>query len=125
MGGRLKANFSVVFTKNTNQTEVTHLLQMKSAGSGLSYDPAHDNLLHPRPPCHQDNRPANRDGRTFQKILPSKAYCDYEAYCLQWLGWQIKERFTGKVQISAVYTCLLYTSPSPRDGLLSRMPSSA
>ena len=26
---------------------------------------------------------------------------------------------------SPVYTCLLYTSPSPRDGLLSRMPSSA
>ena len=25
----------------------------------------------------------------------------------------------------AVMTCLLYTSPSPRDGLLSRMPSSA
>ena len=24
-----------------------------------------------------------------------------------------------------VFTCLLYTSPSPRDGLLSRMPSSA
>ena len=23
------------------------------------------------------------------------------------------------------YDCLLYTSPSPRDGLLSRMPSSA
>ena len=23
------------------------------------------------------------------------------------------------------WTCLLYTSPSPRDGLLSRMPSSA
>ena len=23
------------------------------------------------------------------------------------------------------YSCLLYTSPSPRDGLLSRMPSSA
>ena len=24
-----------------------------------------------------------------------------------------------------IYACLLYTSPSPRDGLLSRMPSSA
>ena len=24
-----------------------------------------------------------------------------------------------------MYHCLLYTSPSPRDGLLSRMPSSA
>ena len=29
---------------------------------------------------------------------------------------------TGDVTINA---CLLYTSPSPRDGLLSRMPSSA
>ena len=27
--------------------------------------------------------------------------------------------------IHAFYSCLLYTSPSPRDGLLSRMPSSA
>ena len=26
---------------------------------------------------------------------------------------------------TSVYSCLLYTSPSPRDGLLSRMPSSA
>ena len=28
-------------------------------------------------------------------------------------------------QLARVYLCLLYTSPSPRDGLLSRMPSSA
>ena len=28
-------------------------------------------------------------------------------------------------QLAGAYTCLLYTSPSPRDGLLSRMPSSA
>ena len=27
--------------------------------------------------------------------------------------------------IDRIYSCLLYTSPSPRDGLLSRMPSSA
>ena len=27
--------------------------------------------------------------------------------------------------LAILYTCLLYTSPSPRDGLLSRMPSSA
>ena len=27
--------------------------------------------------------------------------------------------------VAGSYTCLLYTSPSPRDGLLSRMPSSA
>ena len=28
-------------------------------------------------------------------------------------------------QLEKNYNCLLYTSPSPRDGLLSRMPSSA
>ena len=27
--------------------------------------------------------------------------------------------------VALIYACLLYTSPSPRDGLLSRMPSSA
>ena len=27
--------------------------------------------------------------------------------------------------VQCIYICLLYTSPSPRDGLLSRMPSSA
>ena len=43
-----------------------------------------------------------------------------------------EEQFDGKeVQVTfsnwvSIYiTCLLYTSPSPRDGLLSRMPSSA
>ena len=29
------------------------------------------------------------------------------------------------IAFESVYSCLLYTSPSPRDGLLSRMPSSA
>ena len=31
-------------------------------------------------------------------------------------------KYHGRVK---VFACLLYTSPSPRDGLLSRMPSSA
>ena len=41
---------------------------------------------------------------------------------------EITEDITGEVVALGadnVYTCLLYTSPSPRDGLLSRMPSSA
>src|SRR5665647_3889503 len=29
------------------------------------------------------------------------------------------------IEVVREYSCLLYTSPSPRDGLLSRMPSSA
>ena len=37
------------------------------------------------------------------------------------LAMALKERFPD----AEVWGCLLYTSPSPRDGLLSRMPSSA
>ena len=35
------------------------------------------------------------------------------------------ETFDGPEETTTTTTCLLYTSPSPRDGLLSRMPSSA
>ena len=40
---------------------------------------------------------------------------------------RLLESELAKMGISCFYTnnCLLYTSPSPRDGLLSRMPSSA
>ena len=31
----------------------------------------------------------------------------------------------GNLNMGLISSCLLYTSPSPRDGLLSRMPSSA
>ena len=37
----------------------------------------------------------------------------------------IREAVAKLEQEGIVKTCLLYTSPSPRDGLLSRMPSSA
>ena len=33
--------------------------------------------------------------------------------------------FDNALENAAYRTCLLYTTPSPRDGLLSRMPSSA
>ena len=36
-----------------------------------------------------------------------------------------RTRSGGGEIVSLLKTCLLYTSPSPRDGLLSRMPSSA
>ena len=33
--------------------------------------------------------------------------------------------FDKTFSVDEIINCLLYTSPSPRDGLLSRMPSSA
>ena len=52
---------------------------------------------------------------------PAKNYCD-EFIFGDYKDDKIIETFINKVD---VVTCLLYTSPSPRDGLLSRMPSSA
>ena len=40
-------------------------------------------------------------------------------------GKNIVEVGPGPCLLTKILFCLLYTSPSPRDGLLSRMPSSA
>ena len=48
----------------------------------------------------------------------------FQALHLYHLG-ALRNFITMAVRVAAGWTCLLYTSPSPRDGLLSRMPSSA
>ena len=65
-------------------------------------------------------------------LVPLRARCDDDALR------QLVERLVTATGLSdpdrvmqhlteeaALRACLLYTSPSPRDGLLSRMPSSA
>ena len=44
-----------------------------------------------------------------------------------WDRWGAAPRATAPLEVSEgrAFVCLLYTSPSPRDGLLPRMPSSA
>ena len=81
---------------------------------------------------------------TFTSLLASAQLCDVEpwsylrdVFCLL-PGWREHElldlaplKWKRTVERDDVRTrldanpCLLYTSPSPRDGLLSRMPSSA
>jgi len=52
-----------------------------------------------------------------------KRFIDFanESHFKDWRG----HSFSEAVNNPRLFTCLLYTSPSPRDGLLSRMPSSA
>src|SRR5680860_731179 len=50
------------------------------------------------------------------------SWFDNVATTFAFLGFSLPTFFTG---IVLIVICLLYTSPSPRDGLLSRMPSSA
>ena len=71
-------------------------------------------------------------GREFAGLLvePS-AYPDSGDdpwYELQWWNQDRSDENGTPIMIvkpGQIYSCLLYTSPSPRDGLLSRMPSSA
>ena len=52
------------------------------------------------------------------------SYTDYQGETTQQTGTQATTATESSTKGTEA-TCLLYTSPSPRDGLLSRMPSSA
>ena len=82
-----------------------------------------------RPPAAAADRGFRILGRTafaFWLVLLA-----WGAWKLPW--WQPAAALAGSLAANALvvgggarsYCCLLYTSPSPRDGLLSRMPSSA
>ena len=50
-------------------------------------------------------------------------YCINSTYRLGWEDTDVPEKYD--LNIHSHWSCLLYTSPSPRDRPLSRMPSSA
>ena len=61
-------------------------------------------------------------GKVLQVGTPAEVYeAPADTFVADFLG--ENNFFSGKV--TEIINCLLYTSPSPRDGLLSRMPSSA
>ena len=55
------------------------------------------------------------------KVIPVSVREDYDLLGKQWAA----VRGLHNAGVNFVYTCLLYTSPSPRDRTRSRMPSSA
>ena len=65
---------------------------------------------------------AERDGIPSHGLLYVPTYCEH-IKCGKVDG-NANPDVCTKLS-SALLVCLLYTSPSPRDGLLSRMPSSA
>ena len=71
----------------------------------------------------------NREFYGFENILDFKATKIVEKTSLSNEGGILKWAYylnpEWVIRSSVSNTCLLYTSPSPRDGLLSRMPSSA
>ncbi|GAB5853248.1 hypothetical protein JMUB7535_26510 [Staphylococcus aureus] len=65
-----------------------------------------------------------------QNFIETKEYKRFAEFCdacikYQYIGICYGQPGVGKTLSSRYYTCLLYTSPSPRDMRRSRMPSSA
>ena len=71
----------------------------------------------------------NNQIKTFSEDLAiieaMKAFPDAEETARQEANPTDEQLAVMQQHLRDYYTCLLYTSPSPRDGLLSRMPSSA
>ena len=69
----------------------------------------------------------NRDITVWPNATSSTArFVDMFSGASAWnAAWGRPGRVTNYDGPASVWSCLLYTSPSPRDGLLSRMPSSA
>ena len=63
-----------------------------------------------------------RSTRDYDVTLAINQMVDY---LLSENGAQIRQQLSVQLVDQVDQLCLLYTSPSPRDGLLSRMPSSA
>ena len=61
---------------------------------------------------------------SFQNVITQSSFFSAFFRAFENNGFVVFAVFLQKV-VEVVLSCLLYTSPSPRDGLLSRMPSSA
>ena len=77
------------------------------------------------------NKPAEEVGGSVYPGAGSSEFILVLVLIAVWIGWTVITSKSESDELNALSrkrhsaNCLLYTSPSPRDGLLSRMPSSA
>ena len=97
-----------------DQQERKHHLTIKSPSVIERLEKIHHELLL-----------SHHDLYTYLKEVQAESDDVAERYKHEVRGHTAFESFLGYMAAEEGNLCLLYTSPSPRDGLLSRMPSSA
>ena len=95
--------------------------------ASLSAEPLHVSGIYPHLTVFNSDpkrdRPAMESG--LGAVVPWAGKLWSMTYTSHDLGKGNDKLFTVSPDFTLEIRCLLYTSPSPRDGLLSRMPSSA
>ena len=96
------------------------LISLKAQVSGLVTDPAGEPLAFASIYVEGTSRgtTSNLNGEYEIQVEPGDRNLVF-----QYVGYQ--SEILALETVEGVQTCLLYTSPSPRDATLSRMPSSA
>ena len=114
--GAMGSAFAVPCIENKNDVTIvgTHL------ENELINNINSNNKIHPALKTQLSNEIKFEKFEKLQTILEQDLdiiVCGVSSVGIEWFVNQISKSYNN--------TCLLYTSPSPRDGLLSRMPSSA
>ena len=115
VGSAVGGAFAVLVAEQLFVSGCEFLISVASAGQIAARLP---------PPCHILIRRALRDEGTSHHYLPPSPFADGDPDLLDMCA----QAFAGtghSVLLGETWTCLLYTSPSPRDISGSRMPSSA
>ena len=95
---------------------------LKDVGEGMYYYPTADKYFSGEKFYTKSGNqysPYEEDIKGFNRASETGIYSPSQVY-MSYLNQTPYQQYTGGYN-----PCLLYTSPSPRDGLLSRMPSSA
>ena len=110
------------FTFNINPMEIYVGTELETVSNEFSIDIADDTASLLAALGQDDTSQAKAPSLSSLRINYDADTDDGET--LKRGTWKIYDG-SSMVYADEVFICLLYTSPSPRDGLLSRMPSSA
>src|SRR5664279_6578980 len=106
-----------------NSPEINHLIPCCFRIKYHSHRMLHPGVSYQDPECREICSDSYKPGRNKMKLfiyfIPAEKHNCYES------RFEEESQNTLDCQRRTKNICLLYTSPSPRDGLLSRMPSSA